>query len=217
MDRISPTSEEKDSAALEVVKLHQLVITDQHEENLTKPIEPEDALEEEEIEDAVACLITTNTDTIEDESWLNRKRSGYRAQKATISVKERVGKVETFSNYLISPLRKRYDVFFRSTMCVFKAIRCWLRKDLTKEAPKGWDKKREEIDERIQNLVRISKQEAVIEEIDTDERPEHKKEDEDNKPSIIRNKGRLDIRSRHQDACKALEYNILRRHENDNI
>ena len=97
--------------------------------------------------------------------------------------------METFSNYLISPLRKRYDVFFRSTMCVFKAIRCWLRKDLTEEAPKGWDKKREEIDERIQNLVRISKQEAVIEEIDTDEGPEHKKEEEDNKPPVVRKKG----------------------------
>ena len=34
VDRISPTSKERDSAALEVVKLHQLVITDQHEENL---------------------------------------------------------------------------------------------------------------------------------------------------------------------------------------
>ena len=31
VDKISPTSEEKDSAALEVVKLHQLVITDQRE------------------------------------------------------------------------------------------------------------------------------------------------------------------------------------------
>ena len=87
-------------------------------------MEPEDALEEEDIDDAVACLITMNNDTIEDESWLNRKRSGYRAQKATVSVKERINKVEKFSNYLVSPLRKRYDVFFRSTMCVFKAIRC---------------------------------------------------------------------------------------------
>ena len=119
---------------MEVVKLHQLVITDQCEEKLKKPIEPEDALEEEEIDDAVACLITMNTDTIEDESWLNKKRSGYRAQKATTSVKERVGKVEEFSNYLISPLRKRYDVFFRSTMCAFKAIICWLRKDLTEKS-----------------------------------------------------------------------------------
>ena len=44
---------------------------------------------------------------------------------------------------------------------------------MTKRAPKGWDKKRNEIDERIQNLVNTSKQEAVIEETDTDEGPEH--------------------------------------------
>ena len=102
-------------------------------------------------------------------------------------------------------------------MCVFKAIRCWLRKDMTKGAPKGWDKKRNEIDERIQNIVNTSKQEAVIEEIDTDEGPDHEKEEEDSKKPVVKNKGRLDIRSRHQDACKALEYNILRRHENDGI
>ena len=87
VDRISPTNEEKDSAALEVVKLHQLVITDQCEENLIKTIEPEDALNEEEIEDAEPCLITMSNDTIEDESWLSKKRSGYRTQKATMSVK----------------------------------------------------------------------------------------------------------------------------------
>ena len=34
VDKISPTNEEKDLAALEVVKLHQLVITHQREENL---------------------------------------------------------------------------------------------------------------------------------------------------------------------------------------
>ena len=109
-----------------------------------------------------------------------------------MSVKERVGKVETFSNYLISPLRKRYDVFFRSTMCTLKAIRCWLKADPTKVAPKGWVKKRGEIDERIQNLAKISKQEAVIEEVDTDESPEHGKKDENNKPAIVKNRGRLD-------------------------
>ena len=90
MKKISPTSEEKDSAALEIVKLHQLVITDQREENLVKSIGPEEALDEEEIEDAEACLITMSDDTIKDESWLNKKRSGYRTQKATMSVKERV-------------------------------------------------------------------------------------------------------------------------------
>ena len=91
-------------------------------------------------------------DTIKDESWLNKKRSGYRTQKATMSVKERVGKVETFSNYLISPLRKRYDVFFRSTMCTLKAIRCWLKAKPTKLVPKGWIKKREKIDHRIEKF-----------------------------------------------------------------
>ena len=146
-------------------------------------------MDEEEIDDAVACLITMNNDTIESEIWLSKKSSGYRAQKATMTVKERVGKVEIFSNYLISPLGKRYDVFFRSTMCVFKAIRCWLKTNLTNEAPKGWDKKRKEIDERIQKLVRLSKQEAGIEEIDTDETSDYKDEDENNRPPITKNLG----------------------------
>ena len=122
--KISPTTKEKDLAALEVVKLHQLVITENQEENLIKTIEPSDALDEESIDDAVACLIATDKETIENESWLNKKNSGYRAQKATQTVRERIKKVESFSNYLMSPLRKRYDVFFRSTMIAFKAIRC---------------------------------------------------------------------------------------------
>ena len=41
-----------------------------------KPIEPSDALDEESIDDAVACLIATNDETIENESWLNKKSSG---------------------------------------------------------------------------------------------------------------------------------------------
>ena len=75
MDKISPTASEKDLAALEVIKLHQLVITQDQEENLKKTIEPSDALDEESIEDAVACLIATTDETVEDESWLNNKRS----------------------------------------------------------------------------------------------------------------------------------------------
>ena len=54
---MNPNSKEKESASLEIVKLHQLVITDQREENLTKPIGPEEALDEEEIEDVEVCLI----------------------------------------------------------------------------------------------------------------------------------------------------------------
>ena len=147
IDKISPTASEKDLAALEVIKLHQLVITQDQEENLKKTIKPSDALDEESIEDAVACLIATTDETVENESWLNSKSSGYRAQKATQTVREKVRKVELFSNYLMSPLRKRYDVFFRSTMVAFKAIRCWLRVKLSDKAPKDWATKRKEIDD----------------------------------------------------------------------
>ena len=152
--KISPTPLEKDLAALEVIKLHQLVITQNQEENLLKNIEPSDALDEESIDDAVACLIATTDETVENESWLSKKSSGYRAQKATQTVRERVRKVEEFSNYLMSPLRKRYDVFFRSTMVAFKAIRCWLRMKPSDKAPQNWTAKRREIDERIMNLTR---------------------------------------------------------------
>ena len=67
---------------------------------------------------------------------MSRKTSGYRAQKATKTVRDKVGQVEEFIKYLISPLRKRYDVFFRSNMVAFKAIQCWLKLKLSKEAQK---------------------------------------------------------------------------------
>ena len=86
IDKISPTASERDLAALEVIKLHQLVITQDQEENLKKTIKPSDALNEESIEDAVSCLIATTDETVENESWLDSKRSGYRAQKATQTV-----------------------------------------------------------------------------------------------------------------------------------
>ena len=66
ISKISPTAMEKDLAALEVIKLHQLVITQNRHENLMKPIEPSDALDEESINDAVACLIATNDETVEN-------------------------------------------------------------------------------------------------------------------------------------------------------
>ena len=44
ISKISPTTKEKDLAALEIVKLHQLVITENQEERLIKTIEPSDAL-----------------------------------------------------------------------------------------------------------------------------------------------------------------------------
>merc|ERR1712163_90433 len=37
-NKVNPNPKEKESASLEIVKLHQLVITDQREENLIKPI-----------------------------------------------------------------------------------------------------------------------------------------------------------------------------------
>ena len=92
-------------------------------------------------------------------------------------MKEKVGKVEAFSNYLISPLRKRYDVFFRSTMCTLKAIRCWLKAKPTELAPKGWIKKREKINDQIEKFEKILNYEAIIEEIDDNEHMELKNEE----------------------------------------
>ena len=104
----------------------------------------------------------------------------------------------------MSPLRKKYDVFFRSTMGAFRAIRCWLRAELSNKAPKNWDIKRKEIDERIMKFIRIPKQEATIKEIDTDEASEvdddtNNDEKEDSKPSVTKELGRLDVRARKND------------------
>ena len=86
IDKISPTQIEKDMAALDVVKLHQLVITENRDENLAKNIEASEALDEESIDNAIACLIATTNETVEEESWLHKETSGYRAQKATMTV-----------------------------------------------------------------------------------------------------------------------------------
>merc|ERR1711873_164576 len=103
-----------------------------------------------------------------------------------------VGRVETFSNYLISPLRKRYDAFFRSTMCTLKAIRCWLKLKTTESIPKGWQKKREKIYNRIEKFDKISILEATIEEIDDREIGEVGL----SKPEVIKNRKRVDMESR---------------------
>ena len=96
---------------------------------------------------------------------MNKKTSGYKAQKATKTVRDRVNQVEEFSKYLMNPLKKRHDVFFRSTMVAFKAIRCWLKLKLSKKAPKNWAEKRKRIDDRITKFIRNPKSEASIEEI----------------------------------------------------
>ena len=56
------------------------MITENRDENPVKGIEASEALDEESINDAIACLIATTNETVEDESWLNKKTSGYRAQ-----------------------------------------------------------------------------------------------------------------------------------------
>ena len=142
LNKISLSKEEKELVALETIKLHQLVLTENKNENFSVRIKPSDAVEEETIEDAVACLLTTDDETIAKESWMNRKTSGYRAQKATSTIRSKVSQVEEFSNYIIIPMRKRYDTFFKSTMIAFKALRCWLRLKPSKKAPKRWVEKR---------------------------------------------------------------------------
>ena len=180
---------EKESASLEVVKLHPLVITNDREEELKKPIEAEDAIDEEEIENTEVCLLTFSKEVINDESWLHKKTSGFRTQRATLSVKEKVGKVDTFSNYLISPLRKRYDTFFKSTMCTLKAIRCWLKLKPTDSIPNGWLNKREKIYNRIEQLDKTSVYEATIEEIED----EAMKELDENKPEVTKKRRRVNL------------------------
>merc|ERR1711872_120630 len=149
---INPTKTEKESASLEVVKLHQLVITNDRNEEIKKPIETKEAIKEEEIDCTEVCLLTFDKEVINDESWMHKKMSGFRTQRPTLSVKEKIEKVDEFSEYLISPLRKRYDTVFKSTMYTLKALRCWLKLKPSKSIPKGWLEKRQKICERLEKL-----------------------------------------------------------------
>ena len=97
------------------------------DEEIKKPINTKDVINEEEIENTGVCLLTFNKEIINDESWMHKKMSGFRTQRATLSGKEKIEKVDEFSGYLISPLRRKYDTFFKSTMCTLKAVRCWLK------------------------------------------------------------------------------------------
>ena len=98
IDGIMPTQNEKDSAALEVIKLHQLVLTKDRKENLRKPVSSMEALDEESMEDAVPCLIATSNETIENDSWLGSKRATYRVQRAILAVRDKLLKVEDQPN-----------------------------------------------------------------------------------------------------------------------
>ena len=129
---------------------------------MKKSIGPTEELDAESMENAVPCLLTTTEETIERDSWLGSKRATYRVQKATLTVKDKVQKVEEFSNYLITPMKKRYDVVFRSTAVTFKAISCWLNLEVSDKAPKYWKRKRQAINERIISLTRFQRKEQPL-------------------------------------------------------
>ena len=122
LDNISLTAEEKALEALEIVKLHQLIITGDKDENFSVRLRPFDTIEEETIDDTIACLLMSDDEAVDREHWLNTKTTGYRAQKATSTVRSKITQVEKLSNYLISLVRKSYGAFFRSMMTTFKAI-----------------------------------------------------------------------------------------------
>ena len=86
LNNISLTDEEKALAALEVVKLHQLVINRDETENFSEKIRPADMINKETIDNRVVCLILSDDEAVNREHWLNPKTTGYRAQKATSTV-----------------------------------------------------------------------------------------------------------------------------------
>merc|ERR1711873_100908 len=206
---LNPTKIEKESASLEVVKLHQLVITNDKHEDIVKPSETKEAINAEEIESAEVCLLTYDKEVINNESWMHKKSSGFRTQKATLSVKEKLEKVEEFSEYLISPLRKRYDTVFKSTMCTLKALRCWLKLKPSKIIPKGWIEKRQKICKRLDNLDNEVDKDT-LEEITTKEVSY-----EGNELKKIRK--RLNLADQIQRSYGAINFNILRRRQNEEM
>ena len=165
------------------------------------------------------CLLTTTEETIERDSWLGNKRATYRVQKATLTVKEKVKKVEEFSNYLITPMRKRYDLVFRSTAVTFKAINCWLNLEVSDKAPRHWKRKRQAINQRIISLSRCPKEGATIEEIDSNDPSESETQyvkTEEDIPKVA-TLGRLEVNDRLRDIPAVLQYNILRKKDNIDI
>merc|ERR1711893_396087 len=82
-----------------------------------------------------------NDDTDTEEDGVKAEGEGVRSDAIYIPVATDenmiVDRVETSSDYLFSPLRKRNITFFRSTMCTLKAIRCWLKLKTTESVPEG--------------------------------------------------------------------------------
>merc|ERR1712198_361336 len=131
---------------------------------------------------------------------------GFRTQRATLSVKEKLEKVQEFSKYLVSPLRKSYDVVVKSTMCALKALRCWLRLKPSKSIPRGWLEKRKKIYERLETLddeaCEDTIEEMVIEELES-VKPEPRK--------------KLNLSDQIQRSYEAIGFNILRRKDNEEL
>ena len=100
LNKLTLDDDEKKLAALEVVKMNQLVITRDDSEDIPHKLNPGDSLDETTIEESIACLITSNKEAIESEPWLKTKTTGFRAQTSTSTIKEKISKVEKFSNYL---------------------------------------------------------------------------------------------------------------------
>ena len=206
---LNPSKVEKESASLEVVKLHQLVITNDRHEDIIKPSDTKEAINTEELENAEVCLLTYDKEVINNESWMHKKVSGFRTQKATLSVKEKLEKVEEFSEYLISPLRKSYDTVFKSMMCTLKALRCWLKLKPSRMIPKGWIEKRQKISERLDNLDNeINKD--TLEDVTTNEVNYEE-------IGVKKIRKRLNLADQVQRSYGAIEFNILRRKKNEEI
>ena len=152
-------------------------------------------IDEETIDNTVACLIMSD----DREHWPNTKTTGYRAQKATSTIRSKIAQVENFSNYLLSPIRKGYITFFESMMTTLKAIQCWLKMDISKKAPKGWLEKRLRMTNRITAMVRNSGDSATLKELSVEQKAKA-----DNNPECpnASRKGGLELSQRHPDLVK---------------
>ena len=134
LDRITLDAKEKALAALEVIKMHQLVVTKDIAEG-SLMLQPDDTVDEETIDQAIPCLISAADETISKEHWLSTTTTGYRAQKATTTIRAKIAKVEAFSNYLMSQMKKDFRIFFGALMITFKAVQCWLKLSISDKAP----------------------------------------------------------------------------------
>ena len=85
-------AKEKALAALEIIKMHQLIVTKDFTEAPTM-LQPNDTADEETIEHATLCLISAPDEAISNEQWLNATTTGYRAQKATATIKSKIAKL----------------------------------------------------------------------------------------------------------------------------